>query len=145
MKDAETIILKAFLFALSQQQNSLDEDTVSELQAIASSWENRVMDLHELALNHLNLKTPYEYARLCLTSSAAERGMGIDVLPAKDNGEENSREIENITRDAQKDSQKMEQILAMIDSQYNEVQASQVFTAANPIQAIRNQLNRFFQ
>lgn len=144
MKDAEIIIIKAFLFALSQQQNSLDEDIVLELQAVASSLENRVMDLHTLALNNQNLRSPYENARLCLISTAAERGIGIDVLPAEDNGEEKSREIENISRDTQKDTAKMEKVLAAIDSQYHQVEASQVFAATNPIQAIRNRLNRLF-
>jgi hypothetical protein len=134
MKDSEITILKAFLYALSQQSNSLAVEITNQLTEISQSLETRVAELHLLATNNPSLKKHYENARLSLTSTAAQRGMGLNFLPANES-ENETKEIDNITRDVRNDIKNMEEILATIDSNLN--QSSQILSASDPIQAIK--------
>lgn len=138
MKDTEKLTLEAFLFALSQQNSSLPNQTTSSMQEIAESLERRVMDLHDLALEIPTLKNPYKKARRWLTTRAAERGKGLDFLPATDDGGASDRETPNITRDVRSEIEKMEQVLAEIEEKLD--RATSILAAENPVQAAQNTL-----
>ena len=136
MKDTEKLTLEAFLFALSQQNSPLPERMANSMQEIAESLESRVMDLHDLALEITALKEPYKKARRWLTTRAAERGMGLDFLPATDDGGASDRETPNLTRDVRSDIEKMQQPLAEIEAKLD--RAPSILAAANPVQAARS-------
>ena len=105
MKDAETLILKAFLVSLYQQQSPLPQDVLVQLKDIAQSLETRILELHDLAINTPTLADAYQNARLQLASTAAKRGMGIKNLKywsASDpQSSGRSTEGDNVTPDAQ--------------------------------------------
>ncbi|HEY9603677.1 MAG TPA: hypothetical protein V6C85_18820 [Allocoleopsis sp.] len=98
MKDADTLILKAFLAALCQQPSPLPEEVTIQLRDIAQSWETRILDLHDLAISTPVLAEPYQQSRRWLSSTAAERGMGLKFLP-DDEPKPDNQEIGNISRD----------------------------------------------
>jgi hypothetical protein len=136
MKDTEKLTLKAFLFALSQQNSPLPDKATSSMQEIAESLESRIMDLDDLALELTALKEPYKKARRWLTTRAAERGMGLDFLPATDDGGASDRETPNITRDVRSEIEKMEQLLAEIDAKIE--RAPSILAAVNPVRAAQS-------
>ncbi len=105
MKDAETLILQAFLASLYQQQSPLPQEFHIKLREIAQSLEARILELHDLAINTPTLANSYRQARQQLSSTAAERGMGIKHLKywsASDpQNSGRSTEGDNVTPDAQ--------------------------------------------
>jgi hypothetical protein len=135
MKDADTLTLKAFLAALYQQSAPLSEATNRQLRDIAHSWETRILDLHDLAVNTPALAAPYKDARRWLTSTAAERGMGIKFLPADETDDDDNYETPNIFRDTRSAVEKTEQVFAAIEAKLE--QTPQVLSASNPVQAAK--------
>ena len=73
MKDSETIIIKAFFAALSQQQSPLPANLEQQLTEIAQSLATRILDLDKLAKAFAPLKDSYQAARLYFSSNEAER------------------------------------------------------------------------
>lgn len=139
MKDADALILKAFLAALCQQQSPLPQEVTIQLQDIAQSLEARLLDLHDLAIRSPILAEPYKQSRRWLTSTAAERGMGLKFLLADAVDDNNNQETDNITRDTQSAIEKTQQVFAAIDAKLS--QASQVLSAPNPVQAAKQTFN----
>ena len=139
MKAADAVTLKAFLAALYQQRSPLSDNIKAQLGIIAQSLESRILDLHDLAISTYTLDIPYKKARLWLTSTAAERGMGLKFLPADDAEDNDSQETINITRDVRNDIEEMERVMAVIDAKYE--QASKVLSAPDPVQAAQQEFN----
>ena len=139
MKDADALILKAFLAALCQQPSPLSQAVTMQLQDIAPSLETRILDLHDLAMNSPVLAQPYQEARRWLTSTAAERGMGLKFLPADAADDDNNRETDNITRDTRSAIEQTKQVFAAIEAKLD--QAAQVIGAPNPVQAAQQTFN----
>lgn len=135
MKDSDTLILKAFLATLYQQRVPLSEETSSQLRDIAQSWETRILDLHNLATNTPALVAPYNDALDWLTSSAAERGMGLKFLPADETDDDENRETPNITRDTRSAVEKTKQVFAAIEAKLE--QTPKVLSAPNPVQVAK--------
>jgi hypothetical protein len=140
MKDADALTLKAFLAALCQQRSPLSEEIRLQLREISQSLETRIMDLHDLAIATPTLAAPYRDARRWLTSTAAERGMGLKFLPAYEADDDDNRETDNITRDARSALEKTKQIFAAIEAEYE--QAPQVLSDPNPVQAAIQRFKR---
>ncbi|GAB4209297.1 MAG: hypothetical protein Fur006_68940 [Coleofasciculaceae cyanobacterium] len=139
MKDADALTLKAFLAALCQQPSPLSPAVTMQLQDIAPSLETRILDLHDLAINNPVLTQPYQEARRWLTSTAAERGMGLNFTPADAADDENNRETDNITRDTRSAIEQTKQVFAVIEAKLD--QAAQVIGAPNPVQAAQQTFN----
>lgn len=139
MKDADALILKAFLAALCQQPSPLSEEITIQLQDIAQSLEARILDLDDLARSTPVLAESYKQSRRWLASTAAERGMGLKFLPADAAGDDNNREIDNITRDTRSAIEQTQQVFAAIDAKLS--QAPQVLSAPNPVQAAKQTFN----
>lgn len=139
MRDADTLILKAFLAALYQQHSPLSEEVTIQLQEITQSLETRILDLHDLAINSPALAEHYRDARHWLTSTAAERGMGLKFLPAEVVDDDNNRETPNISRNVQSAIEQTKQVFAAIEAKLP--QASQVLSAPNPVQAAKQTFN----
>lgn len=135
MKDAEALTLKAFLAALYQQQTPLCEDVKLQLREIAQSLETRTLDLHQLAISTPTLKEPYKDARRWLTSTAAERGMGLKFLPGDEADDHDNQETPNITRDVQSQIEKTTELFKAIEAKLE--QASQVLSASEPVKAAK--------
>ena len=135
MKDAETLILKAFFAALYQQRAPLSEAINNQLREIAQSWETRILDLHDLAVNSPALVEFYKDARRCLTSAAAERGMGLNLLPADEIYDDDNFETPNISRDTRPAIEKTKQLFAAIEAKLDST--PQVLSAPNPVQAAK--------
>lgn len=133
MKDTEKLTLEAFLFALSQQESRLPDEATNSLPEIARALDSRAMELHDLVQKTPALQKPYQKARRWLVANAAERGMGLDFLPALDDGGASDRETSNITRDVRGEIEKMEKILDVIAAKLD--RAPSVLAAANPVQA----------
>lgn len=139
MRDADTLILKAFLAALYQQHSPLSEEVTIQLQEITQSLETRILDLHDLAINSPALAEPYRDARRWLTSTAAERGMGLKFLPTDAVDDDDNRETPNISRNVQSAIEQTKQVFAAIEAKLP--QASQVLSAPNPVQAAKQTFN----
>lgn len=114
MRDADKIILKAFLAALSQQQSPLSEEVKSQLAAIAQSLENRVGELDAIAKNIPTLQPVYLNAIDSLQPANSERTKGLDTLPAQPDESDIGKEISNITRNVSVDE--LEKIVAILTS-----------------------------
>ena len=130
MKDAEAQILKAFLYALWQQTEALPEPVLQQVQAIAASLETRVVELNDLAVASPALEFPYRTAYRWLTANAAERGMGLDFLPAKPDESVAIGENPNIVRDVRSHLEEMQDVLTLIDQKWD--QAPRILTSLNP-------------
>jgi hypothetical protein len=139
MKDAEALILKAFLAALCQQPSPLSEEITIQLRDIAQSLEARILDLDDLAKSTPVLAESYKQSRRWLTSTAAERGMGLKFLPADAVDDNNNQETDNITPDTRSAIEKTQEVFAAIDAKLS--QASQVLSAPNPVQAAKQTFN----
>jgi hypothetical protein len=139
MKDADALILKAFLAALCQQSSPLSEEVTIQLQDIAQSLEVRVSDLHDLANSTPVLTESYKQSRRWLTSTAAERGMGLKFLPADATDDDDEGETDNITRDTRSAIEKTKQVFAAIEAKFE--QAPQVLSNPNPVQAAKQTFN----
>lgn len=137
MKDAEILILKAFLAALYQQQSPLSDNIKKQLAIIAQSLESRISDLDDLAINTPTLATPYENAHQDFTSIAAEQSMGKKHLPADDTDDDDSQETPNITRDISNEIEERQRIIAAIDAKYE--QAPQILSASDPVEAAKQE------
>jgi hypothetical protein len=139
MKDADALILKAFLAALCQQPSPLSEEVTIQLRDIAQTLEARILDLDDLAKSTPVLAESYKQSRRWLASTAAERGMGLKFLPADAAGDDNNREIDNITRDTRSAIEQTQQVFSAIDAKLS--QAPQVLSASNPVQAAKQTFN----
>jgi len=130
MKDAEAQILKAFLYALAQQTEALPESVLQQMQAISDSLDTRVVELNDLAVAVPALEFPYKTAYRWLTANAAERGMGLDFLPAKPDASTTTGESPNIVRDVRPHLEEMQNVLALIDQKLD--QAPRILKSPNP-------------
>lgn len=130
MKDAEAQILKAFLYAVWQQTEALPESVLQKMQAIAASLDTRVVELNDLAVAVPALEFPYRTAYRWLTANAAERGMGLDFLPAKPSGSVATGENPNIVRDVRSHLEEMQNVLALVDQKLD--QAPRILKSPNP-------------
>jgi len=139
MKDADALILKAFLAALCQQPSPLSQEVTIQLRDIAQTLEARILDLDDLAKSTPVLAESYKQSRRWLASTAAERGMGLKFLPADAAGDDNNREIDNITRDTRSAIEQTQQVFSAIDAKLS--QAPQVLSASNPVQAAKQTFN----
>ena len=81
MKDVELLVLKSFVYAVMRQK-TLPETIQEKIRLIAASLDTRVDELGDLAESSPLLAPAFNQAYSYLTSSAAERGMGIDFPPA---------------------------------------------------------------
>jgi hypothetical protein len=138
MKDADTLILKAFMASLYQQQSPLPQDILVQLNDIAQSLEARILELHDLAKSTPVLASFYQNARSQFVFSAAERGMGTKNLPADDTEDDDFREQMNITPDASSSIEEMEKIIDKIDAQYSEESCKKILLSPNPVTAVKN-------
>jgi hypothetical protein len=139
MRDADALILKAFLAALCQQRSPLSQEVTIQLRDIAQSLKSRILDLHDLAINTPVLTEPYRDARRWLTSTAAERGMGLKFLPADATDDDDEGETDNIIRDTRSAIEKTKQVFAAIEAKFE--QAPQVLSNPNPVQAAKQTFN----
>ncbi|MEM1281118.1 MAG: hypothetical protein AAGG53_14130 [Cyanobacteria bacterium P01_H01_bin.152] len=130
MKDAEAQILKAFLYALMQQTEALSESVLQQIQAIAASLDTRVVELHDLATAVPALELPYNTAYDWLTARAAERGLGLDFLPAKPDNSVKSVKSDNIARPIQTHLEEMQCVLATIEQKLD--QAPKILKSPQP-------------
>ena len=135
MKDAEAIIVQAFLAALCQQRESLSHDIQVKLTQIGQSLETRVRELVTLAKNTPALATFYYNAYDLLTQQAAERGTGLDFLPGDRTREQQGKETENITPDVSNNIANMNKLLAAIEDRFDKT--SEVLRAPDSVQAAR--------
>ena len=143
MRDSDTLFVKAFLYALSQQKAPLSKEIQTQIGEIFTSLETRFLELHDLALATSSLKTFYENAELWLDSTSAERKAGLKFLPSEEPHDETGERI-NITDDPTKAIAEMEKILEIIDRDYED--AAKTLSQPNPIQNLqqflKNKLNR---
>ena len=95
MKDVELLILKSFAYA-AMRQKALPDTIRQRIQTSASSFDKRVAELDALARSSPLLEADYRWAYSYLTGSAAERGLGINVLPADYDEDGPSNETSNI-------------------------------------------------
>lgn len=141
IKDADVLILKAFLAALCQQRSPLSDTIKIKLADIAQSLETRIGELHDLAISIPALKIPYESARLLLTDTAAKEKIGLKFLPADNAEDDNNRETPNITRDIQDFIAQMEYTIATIEAKLDRTQVeetAQIISAPNPVTSAKN-------
>jgi len=149
MKDSDTIVLKAFSIAL-YQQSALPEAQQAEIEAIVKAkldeigdnFDDRAIELHRFALNTPTLKIPYKQARQWLTSTSAERKMGLDNLAANVVDDDSAGEQENITFLAPSTLAEMEAACKTIETETNIPSLRQVLFDPHPIQAIKALLSR---
>jgi hypothetical protein len=137
MKDSETLIIKAFFAALSQQRSPLPPDIEQQLTEIAQALATRLLDLDELAKAFPDLKVPYQAARLYFTLDAAERNKGLDFLPSDEGEEDSFGERENIMRDTRNIIIQMKEVLDSIEQRFNEQEAAQILASSNSVQATK--------
>ncbi len=130
MNDAETQILRAFLYALHQQTESLPASALQQMQAIAVSLDKQVVELHDLAIATPELEFPYRTAYRWLNHRAAERGLGLDFTPAKADAANMTGETPNIVRDVRPHLDEMQRILTVIDQKLE--QAPRILTSPDP-------------
>ncbi|MGK7928461.1 MAG: hypothetical protein AB4290_25010 [Spirulina sp.] len=144
MKDSETLFVKAFLYALSQQKTQLSEELQAEIGAIFASLETRFRELTHLALETPSLKNAYQNAELWLDSTDAKHRGGLKFLPLYDPHDDGMGETANITDDPTKAIAQMEKVLEIIDRDYED--AAQTISQPNPIQTLQqfiaNRLNQ---
>jgi hypothetical protein len=130
MKDTETQILRAFLYALYQQTEPLSTTVVQQTQAIAASLNERVVELHDLAVATPELESYYRTAYRWLNDHAAERGLGIKFPPGKADAVNRLGETPNIVRDVRPHLDEMQRILTVIDQKLG--QAPRILTSPDP-------------
>ena len=144
MNDSDKLVVKAFLYALSQQKTQLSEEVQAKIGAIFASLETQFSKLHNLALKTSSLKNAYHNAELWLNATVAERRRGLKFLPLYDPHDDGRGEMANITDDPTKAIAQMEKILEIIDRNPNEAIKTQ--SQPNPIQALQkfiaNRLNQ---
>lgn len=142
MTDAEYIIVKAFLAALSlmPEQSSLSAEGEVTVRSIAQSLDDRVIELHNLAIQSPALASTYQDARLYLVATAAERGMGINSLPDEVMDSDGLYESNNLTRDTKTDISKMKQVIQNIENELDIDKASKILSAPNLVQTAQQEL-----
>lgn len=141
MKDADVLILKAFLAALCQQRSPLSDTLKEQLADIAQSLETRIGELNDVAIANPPLKIPYKNARLWLTSTAAERQKGLKFLPLDNADDDNNQETSNSTRNIQDYIIQMAGIIERIESklEQNKVeQESRILVEPDPVNSAKN-------
>ncbi|MEO0406003.1 MAG: hypothetical protein AAF289_01505 [Cyanobacteria bacterium P01_A01_bin.135] len=136
MTDNETQILRAFFYALFQQQTALPSAVTAKMAEIAQTLNTRVAELDTLAMATPSLEGPYEYAFDWLVNGpggAAERSMSGWARPGEiDKVEPSGRQ--NVARDASDYLQEIDQVLPMISKKLD--YPAQVLTASDPVEAI---------
>lgn len=140
MKDSESLILYSFLFALSQQHEALPATVVAKIQEIAQSLETRVTELYDLAIATAQLTSDYQNAYRWLTSTAAERGLGLNFPPAKDEATSDKEQL-NISADIGPSVTEMQRVLLAIEQRIDPQTAGQILSGANPTTAVQRQVN----
>lgn len=138
MKDIEKAIVKSFLFALTQQEKPLPKEIQSRLNQLADSFEKNIQALRDLALQTPDLASPYRQSYDWLLQQSAQRGMGLDFLPAENPGERENLEIENITRDPGKEIDRLEKIIQQIESKLDKT--SKILANNNSVNSAKNEL-----
>jgi len=143
MKDVELLILKSFAYAV-MRQSELPETIRQRIQHIAQSFGSRVADLDALARSSPLLSPHYRWAYSYLTSSAAERGMGVSVVPASYDEEGPSSEPINIVSAPERyDFDGDRETLNAIDNRVNEANSQamqQALSSDNSLQALTDLL-----
>jgi hypothetical protein len=138
------VMVKAFLYSLSQQKAPLPEEIETQIGNIFIALKTRCQELLDLALAIPSLKIPYENAELWFDLTIAERKGGLKFLPVDDPHDDGMGESVNVTDDPAKAIAEMEKILEIIDRDYED--AAKTLSQPNPIQNlqqfIQNKLNR---
>lgn len=141
MKDVELLILKSFAYAVMQQR-ALPDAIRQQIKLIAASFNTRVAELDALARSSSLLASDYRWAYSALTNSAAERGMGIDFVPADYDEDGPSHESGNIVSAPERHQlDEARAMLDAVDSRVNQAKPQALALALssdNPYQALTN-------
>lgn len=138
MKDSQAIIVKAFLAALTQQQEPLPDEVQAALNKLGKTLD--VDELDHLAHKHPPLLTSYEEAYDWLNHDSSQRSKGRDFVPDATSEKENTTnsEIDNASSDI-KSLNSLPEILSKIEQRLDGDQlaeiAPQIFSASNSVES----------
>ena len=140
MKDVELLVLKSFVYAVMRQK-TLPDTIQAKIRPIAASLDTRVDELGDLAESSPLLAPAFNQAYRYLTSSAAERGMGLSSVTAGHDDNGTTPELSNIVSAPERHEFEQEQeTLNAITSKINEENAQavqQALSSKDLIQSLR--------
>ncbi|MGB7486824.1 MAG: hypothetical protein WA901_11580 [Phormidesmis sp.] len=140
MKDVELLVLKSFVYAVMRQK-TLPDPLWEKIRSIAESLDTRVDELGDLAEASPLLAPDFDYAYSALTSSAAERGMGLSSVPPDHDDTGPAHEPSNIVSaperyEFKEDRETLKTVTNRID-EANSQAVQQALSSKNPIQSLR--------
>ena len=145
MKDVERLILKSFAYAVDASKATLPEFTIQQsIQGESpSSLDKRIAELDTLARSSPLLEVRLSLGlQLRLEVSAAERGLGTNVLPADYDEDGPSNETNNIVSAPERyQLEEDRKTLDAIDSRLNRVNSKdfqQALSSDDPRQELES-------
>jgi len=141
MKDADAIIVKAFLAALAQLSEPLPAPLQKELQTISET--EQFTQLYLLTRKDERLKEAYKEANTQFTQQGNQQRKGLDILPDAnfENQSRDNSEIDNASSDTS-ELKSLPEVIAKINEKWPgqpDIQsAKQILGSDNPVQSAKD-------